>query len=321
MIGWKPGEKIDLPGVYPSIPIDDYHSDICVGHSTSHSMLELLFRKSPAHYFDRHPMNPEREVSEATEAMNLGRAAHHLFLGEREFGKHYVARPKLAPDGAKWHGNNLSCKAWMAKQAKAGLTVLTPDQIDRIQRMRKSLAQEPLIQAGILDGRIEQSFVWQDDETGIWCKARPDVVPNDSGDFVDLKVVADISETAIRRQIAALGYHRQAAMVLEGAHRLLDIPWILRDHGNGEGMSFTFVFVESVRPHCVQVVTLKPIAIQSARADNHAALKVLRNCLDNDDWPGPSGRQVSDYYIDLPKYAIEDDEYRRARLLDHIRGA
>lgn len=300
--------KITEPGVY-EMSLAEYHGDICEGHSTSHSALDRIFMNSAAHYWDRCYANPDREEPTETEAMVLGRAAHHLFLGEKDFGKHFVMRPDEAPDGRAWHGTNKSCVRWQAEQARLGLSVLTPNQGEAIKRMAKRLHEEPMVQAGLLDGEIERSLIWKDRETGIWLKARPDVIPNNTGDFADLKVVADISEEGIQRNVEKFGYHRQAALVLEGAHHVLGYPLRIREPGE-DGMSFTLCLVESTRPHCVEIVSLRRDDIERGMIENRWALRYLRRCLDTGEWPGPSGHQRDARYLGLTKWATEDNEYR-----------
>ena len=38
----------------------------------------------------------------------------------------------------------------------------------------RALAAHPIVQAGILYGEVEQSMLWKDEETGLWCRARPE---------------------------------------------------------------------------------------------------------------------------------------------------
>jgi hypothetical protein len=307
-IGWQPGGFVTEPGIYPSIPLDDYHGKITKEHSVSHSGLERLWSQSPAHYWDRSPYNPDADVDEPTEPMILGRAAHHLFMGERGFKDHFVARP-LRLAGYEWNSRRNEHKAWLEEQAKKGLTVLLPSQIESIMGMRRALAAEPLVQQGLLSGRIEQSLVWRDPVTGVWIKSRPDAIPTEGGDFVDLKCVSSVTPNDLSRMIGDRGYHRQGATICEGAHHCLGLP--LKFGGPGEeGLSFTLVFVETKRPHCVEIVTLKPGDLQRGVQENHAALRLLKRCLDSNDWPGPSGHQADARYIGIPEWQQRQDEYR-----------
>ncbi len=306
------GSKISKPGIYAGVPMDAYHGDLCVDHSASHGGLDRIITGSPKHYFDRWYGNPDREPDEPTKSMILGKAAHHLFLGEREFAKHFIRRPEIAPDGTgrKWNGNNNACIDWLELQAKKKLTVLTLENVEAIMRMNKALAAEPLIQGGILNGHIEQSFVWKDSETGLWMKARPDVVPNTTGDFVDLKVIADISDEGMQRSIHSFGYHRQGALTIEGAAILLEQPPVIRSEPGGEGFSWTLVFVEADRPHCVRIRTLKIEELQDGMKQNRLARRLLKRCIDRNEWPGPDGHQRDADWIERSPWQKSQDDYR-----------
>jgi hypothetical protein len=311
-IGWKPGEYVTEPGCYPSIPLDVYHGQITETLSVSHSLREKAWSLSPAHMWNHCPYNPDHEPVEPTEPMILGRAAHHLFLGERNFTKHFVARPsRLA--GYAWNSNRTEHREWLTKQEGLRLTVLKPEQVKAITGMGRALAKEPMIQQGLLSGRIEQSLIHRDPDTGIWIKSRPDAVPNDSGDFVDIKVVADISDEGLARAIGERGYHRQGATILEAAHHTLGYD--LKIAGPGEdGMSFTLVFIEAKRPHCVEIITLKPDDLKRAIDENHLTNKLIKRCLDEGDWPGPSGRQSDARYLGVREWNRRADEYRAAQI-------
>ena len=306
-LGWQPGGYVTEMGLFASIPLDDYHGRITEEHSVSHSGLERIWSESPAHYWDKCPYNPDAQPDVPTESMILGRAAHHLFMGERNFQKLFVRRP-LKHAGYLWNSNRTEHKEWLVEMAGKGLTVLLQSQIDAIMGMRRSLAAEPLMQQGLLSGRIEQSMFYRDPGTGIIVKSRPDTVPTDT-DYVDLKCVASVKSDDLARMIGDYGYHRQGATVLEAAAHTFKLP--LKFAGPGEGgLSFTLVFVETKRPHCVEIVTLKPIDLQRGMEENHAALRLLKRCLDTNDWPGPSGRQQDARYIGVPSWQAQKDERR-----------
>lgn len=289
------GQPISEPGAYLNVPMSVYHGDPCVGPSVSSSGLRKIFIESPRHYWNESPYNPDREEIAQTEAIILGRAAHHLLLGEGDFLKHFAIRPEKAPDGRAWNGNNLTCKQWLAERELEGITVLTPTQVEQVKGMAKSLADEPIVQGGILNGRVEVSLFWRDEETGIWLKSRPDVIPNDSGDVSDMKCVADVSDEGISRGLADRGYHQQGALVGEGFRQVFDI----------EMEHFTLVYVEAKRPHCVRFDEVAPDEIQAGAAENRAALRMMRRCLDQNYWPGPKSTQGDGGYVRRAKYAAE----------------
>ncbi len=273
---YVPGVKVDIPCAIRNMPMDVYHGQPCVGPSISSSQLRTIFSKSLAHYWNQSPLNPDREPFQDTEATILGRAAHHLLLGEGEFNRFFVLRPTKAPDGRDWHGANKTCKDWLAEQALEGLTVIKPDQLDYIKGMSQSLAREPALQGGILNGHVELSMFYPDPETGIWVKSRPDAVPNDA-DGADLKCVADVFDDGISRGLGDRGYHQQAALTFEAVRYVF-----------GRTMeNFFLVYVEQKRPHSVRVDTIHPDDVQAGIEENSAALQLFSRALSDNYWPGP----------------------------------
>ncbi len=85
-------------------------------------------------YWIHSPLNPRRIDRTESEAFILGRGAHHLLLGEDDFGRYFVARPEEL-NGKAWNGNRTDCREWMELAAEAGQTVLTPGQMDSIKGM------------------------------------------------------------------------------------------------------------------------------------------------------------------------------------------
>jgi len=299
------GKKITKPGVY-DMPLLAYHGQPCDGPSVSSSSLRTIFTKSPAHFWVSSSLNPNAVPQEDTDAFILGRAAHHLLLGEDDFSTLFIVRPDEL-DGEKWQGNRKACKAWLAHQQAAGRTVLKPEQIEKIRGMAKSLSRHPLIQAGILNGEIEKSLIFRDKETGIWIKSRPDTIPNDGGDVADLKTTThtgfDIDDSASK-----LRYDAQAAITKWALKAVLDI----------EMTSFSLVFVEKEPPHCVDVLTIQSEDIQRAEDDMRVALRVLRHCLDTGDWFGPSGTQNDARFLAFSQRVRERAEHRRDFLMREI---
>lgn len=276
--------RIDKTGIY-RINMETYHGDCCAGPSVSSSGLRTIFNESPAHYFVNSYLNPKRGDQADSEAFVLGRAAHHLLLGEDAFSTLFSMRPEKFDS---WRTE--ASKTWKAEQENQGRTVLLPSQIEQIRGMARSLAAHPLVQAGILNGDIERSLIYQDETTGVWCKSRPDAIPNDSGDFADLKTTISVGDEDLRRTIGDNSYHMQAALVATAWKAV-----------SGKDLtSFSLVFVEKKAPFCSRVVTLKTDDIARGIRQNAHALKVFANCIKTGEWPGP-GRADAEY-LDLPAW-------------------
>ncbi|MCX5569642.1 PD-(D/E)XK nuclease-like domain-containing protein [Kaistia nematophila] len=303
-----PDGVITSKGCYVDLDIERYHGQCTDGPSISSSGLRTIFIDSPAHYWKSSAINPNRIPYVPTEPMVLGKAAHHLLLGERDFGRLFTVRLAKAPDGRDWNGNNASCRAWLAEQAHAGLTVLTSGQIEAIRGMHASLQAHPLITAGILDGAIEHSMIWQDEETGIWLKARPDAIPTASGDFADLKTAAGVAPEDLSRAVSDGRLDMQAALVKWGAKAVLGI----------EMNDFALVFVEKTPPHCVEVRVIRPDHIEEAEGDLRAAIRLFAKCLKTNTWPGPGGTSVDPAPIGLSDFARRRAADRRAFIQQEI---
>lgn len=92
------GQKVTKPGMYSKMPLADYHrGDICDGPSVSSSGLRTLWSKSPKHFWDKSPLNPNRVVDDDEDekkALILGRATHHLMVEQARFSAEFIQRPR-----------------------------------------------------------------------------------------------------------------------------------------------------------------------------------------------------------------------------------
>lgn len=287
------GEVIKEPGIYSGVPIDVYHGQTWLdGPSISSSGLRKISSESPAHFYCEWSGNPDREESTPSRALVLGQAAHHLLLGEDHFSTRFIMQPEEL-GGAAWQGNRKECRAWLGIQSMAGRIVLKPDELKTIKGMARSLAAHPMVKSGILNGRVERSMVWKCKDTGLWKKARPDCIPTDSGDFVDLKTAVSVFDDDLRKSIFEHGYHQQGSLICEGWAALT---------GQKE-TSFTLVFVEKSPPYCARVVSVTDEDLTRGEAQNFAAMEIFASCLASGNWPGP-GRHDGEY-MHIPQWAAD----------------
>jgi hypothetical protein len=282
------GAPIRAPGIYSDIPLSRYHQgDIAVGPSVSSTTLRRLWNESPAHAWAHDPANPNRIVEDDSEAYVLGRATHHLICGQAGFSDEFIVRPTQAPDGRDWHGSNKSCIKWLAEQKRIGRTVLTMAQVEQIKGMAIALGENALVQEGILNGLIERSLLWQDPETQLWIKVRPDNIPNHSGDYADLKTTESTLYNRVQHSIGSFGYHMQASLVLQAA-QALDLP----------AETFSLVFVEKAKPHCTRVLQLRDEDLKRGALQNRYCLRIYADCIASGNFPGPGDDRDAEY-VDL----------------------
>lgn len=308
----EPGALITEPGIYSNVPIERYHSSgLFLEPSVSSSGLRTIFNDSPMEYWIQSPLNPLRLPPKQTEAFTLGRATHHLLLGEPDFLKYYAVRPEMYL-GSKWNSTRTVCKEWEAEKLLQGIEILKPAMWSAIQGMAgilpwqinledSGLKNSPLVQAGVLNGLVEHTVCWRDEETGIWVKIRPDNIPTSDGDGADLKTTIDVGYEELQRTIGKYRYDIQAAMIREGLRRVLGL----------DASNFIFIFVMNEPPHLVRPVQIKPSEMDEADKDWRVALRTMRKCLDQGRWPGPGGTQTDAVWIERLSWAIKQAEARR----------
>lgn len=312
------GVQITQPGIYSGIPLESYHApNICIGPSISSSGLREIFgeNKSPKHFYAHWNGNPNRIEKPESRAFVIGRAVHHLMLGERFFAKLFCVQPDEWPDERgelkPWHNARTVCKAWNAARRKEGRAWLTPKEVESIKQMAISISNHPLVKQGALNGQIERSLFWIDKETGIWLKARPDAIPTDSGDYVDLKTTHSVHWSDLQRTMRDFAYYRQAGLVRAACRRVLDMEW----------HSFTLIFVEKGTPWCTRDVRCDDEDLHRGDRANRAALRIFAKCLKDNHWLGPGegnegnerlplsphGREAMDAKLKLEGLADNED--------------
>lgn len=275
-IPWD-GTMIEMPGIYRDIPIDEYHGniDLLDGPSISKSGLKNLLPihgGSPKRFWKLWAQNPNHIQMERSDALDFGKAAHALLLGDEVFADKFAIRPEVYKD---WRTN--AAKEWRQDMIEMGRTCIKQDDFDLIRAMREDAAQNEMVKAGIFEGRIERSMFWKDEATGIWIRTRPDVIPNASGLFGDLKTTASFDEDFLRRQMFDTDLFVQAAltrMVCRG----LRIPF----------ETFVLVFVlkdaDNITDTCH--VEIAEEDIDRGELLVRWCLDTISGCLKVGEWPG-----------------------------------
>ncbi len=282
------GKMITQNGIYAGISLDDYHGkvDLLDGPSVSKSALKWLIPThggSPKAFWGRWAWNKDHVEQKTSEALDFGKAAHCLLLGDEVFKDRFTIRPDHRiedmtlpeKDRRAWNANANDCKAFLKDAQKRRLTVITSDQFERIGRIHADASKHPLVREGILNGRIERSMFWKDPETGIWLRARPDAIPKADGVFADLKTAGKFDEDFLERQIFDAGYYLQAAitrMVCRG----LGIPF----------ETFTLLYVLNDDVPDTAHVEIDEFDIDRGEKVVRWCLRTIRQCLDTGEWPG-----------------------------------
>lgn len=283
--------KINAPGIYE---IDEaaYHgSEICAGPSVSSSGLRTLLSECPAKFWWHSPLNPKRE-ERSKPGFDFGKAAHHFLLlgGDAFFERFFITDPDL-------HPNTKEAKAQKAQAIGEGKTFIGADDFEKIRAMAEALKAHEFAWAAFANGRAEPTLAWQDAETGVWCRTRPDTLPNALTHIPDYKTARSAKLADFQRDIRNYGYHMQAAWYLDGIEAVTGT----------KPQSFFFVVQEKEAPFLINVINLDTVAIEWGRLQNRRALRLFAECLSAGRWPGYSEDVET---VGLPNWALRELQTR-----------
>lgn len=269
IIEWD-GKKITKAGRYSGLPIEVYHGDCTDGPGISSSGLRTIESQSPLHYWAKSYLNPDRDPEEPKDHFDFGKAAHTLMLGEAEFAKSFAVRPDAFDS---WRTK--ASQEWRDEQRASGRGVLVPSDLAGLLGAAKVIAAHPFAQ-DLLRGAVEHSLIWQDKETGVWLKSRPDVIPAADGILADLKTTTDASPRGVANSIATYGYAMQGALAAMGMEETMGVTMT----------DFVLVFVEKSAPYAINVVQVDPNWIFWARKQVRRAINRFAECVSKNEWPG-----------------------------------
>lgn len=305
------------PGVYPNLPIEQYWQIDAVNHSTLSK-----FDPTPAHAFEamRHPEKPAK-------VQDLGHLAHVAILEPKLFERLYVCFDEWlkTPSGSialeaftavrknrlekgeikkgldAYDRNTLEGKAMhRAFEADtAGRLPISLNDTYTIRGMSSALRNNSITSAFLTGGQREVTIVWRDEETGLLCKSRLDLINVFMGQsfICDLKTAMDAESRSFARACAKFNYDSQAAMYRAGVNALakhikaLDRSW-----------RFVHLVVEASRPYGVAVYELNDAAMGTGELKWRAWLKTYAECTSSGKWPCyPEGITP----LALPRYAVD----------------
>lgn len=286
--------QVTEPGAY-RMSMDLYHSQrVCPGPSVSSTGIRKAAAQSPLSFWKTSDMNPDRyPPKEESDALILGKAAHCLILGDEVFADHFAYVPEDAPKKptapqiaafkrtGKWSDAAAEGGPWwdaFEKEA-AGRALLTAEQVTKIGYMAENLAALPEARDALIGEMTEISMIWQDEQTGLWVKSRPDCIPTNGVHFGDLKTFspkgADLI-LAAQRAVTDHAYPVQMAMACEGAERL----W---------GMTASMcalIFTQTSEPYEPVPLMLDEEALHWGRVLFRDGLNKIAHGLKTGEWPG-----------------------------------
>lgn len=264
-------------GKHEKMSNEEYHR--LPGISRSHL---VTFKQSPFKYYAKY-LSENKRSKEATRDMILGSAFHTLVLEPHLFDEQYAIEPeavKLKDVGkVEYERYKRECaelegttKTILKYEDYITLTQMLNaiEQHDEAFAMIKGIAEKPL---------VESSYFWQDEETGLLLKCRPDILF--SSMIVDLKTTRQASTYQYQRDMCEGMYHVQAAMIREGVKQTtgIDIPHAFNICG------------EKTFPYEIGIKEFSAECMKRGYEEFRKLLKEMKQCIDTNKWPS--------YFIDV----------------------
>ncbi|EFG4795816.1 exonuclease VIII, partial [Escherichia coli] len=267
-----------VPGIYYGISNENYHA----GPGVSKSQLDDI-ADTPALYLWR--KNAPVDTTK-TKTLDLGTAFHCRVLEPEEFSNRFIVAPEF---NRRTTAGKEEEKAFLMECASTGKTVITAEEGRKIELMYQSVMALPLGQWLVESaGHAESSIYWEDPETGILCRCRPDKIIPEFHWIMDVKTTADIQR--FKTAYYDYRYHVQDAFYSDGYEAQF-------------GVLPTFVFlVASTTVECgrypVEIFMMGEEAKLAGQQEYHRNLRTLADCLNTDEWPAIKT-------LSLPRWAKE----------------
>lgn len=260
-------------GLFRGVPETVYHADR--GSLSSSGARKLLAPSCPA-LFQHAQDHPEHSA-----AFDLGSVTHRLVLG--------AGAEIVVVDADDWRSK--TAREERDEAHASGASPVLRKEFEQARAMSRAVGEHPVAAALLSSGEPELSGYWQDQETGVRCRFRPDWLTSADGRVVcvDLKTSTTAHPGTFARKAADFGYHQQAAWYREGLIEL----------GLSNDPRFLFIVQSKSAPFPVSVVEFDPEAIAIGNQANREARRAYAECAETGIWPGYS-QQITT--ITLPSY-------------------
>lgn len=256
---------------------EDYHDSAGV----SSSQLKYVVH-APAKY--KAMIDGEIDFNQ-TPAMALGTAVHIMALEPDLVDEQIIQKPKFSGPGAVLERKEFN-------DEHEGKVILSADQLAAARAMAANIMKLPDFKRISADSQNEMSGWYDDPETGLLCRYRPDM--RTEWCIADVKTCASAEKSAFSRQIYNLGYHISAAHYIAGDSVLMGT-----DH-----RQFIFICVESTAPHLAAVYVLDEEDLRFGEWQRARGLAKIKECQDKGEWPSYQGGIASS--IGVPHWAKKE---------------
>jgi len=276
--------RIRKPGIY-DLTAGEYLADPCAKPSLNRGVAQLLVDRSPAHAWVAHPRYGAKNAAaeDTPDSTDVGSAVHAAFLlGEDlvvEFGF-----SSWRSEAAKARRNATRAEGKIPLLGDKAATVRAV--LDRLYAFRQRTG-------AFTRGKAEQTVIWQ--EGDVWCRAKPDWLPDDpTAPLWDLKVTGGVASAATWKYRAA-----EVAADLQSVMYPRGVAAVRKRSPDG----MRFLVIEEEEPHGIRVFRYSGEAEEIALAKFERGVELWRECQATDRWPNYDDAEV---FLDAA-YGARDD--------------
>lgn len=218
-----------------------------------------LMERSPAHF--------KHGLTEETDSMRMGSAAHMAILEPEKFTNRYTIFTGKVRRGKEWESFEFDATA-------GGMEILNQREMSEVSKMRDAVLSNPhaveLLNTATAR-EITAQWTTETEDAVFKCKGRLDAIGPTC--IVDLKTTQCSSPEMFKQSMRKYGYHGQAAWYVDG---------------QTQSLPYYIIAVESSAPYCVTVFKLSESVIESGRQLYHSLLSRLHQCQSANRWSGYS---------------------------------
>lgn len=233
--------------------------------------------KSPKHY-----KWAKENPREDTVGLLKGRGTHTAVLEPERFLLDYALFKGKVRRGKEWDA---------FKELHKEENILKPNEYQHCMVVAKAVHAHPAASAILKVAKREETISWIDEETGLHCKARLDLIWDGLG---DLKGVRSVHPRALPSEVARMMYHGQLAFYREGVRVT-----------TGKNMRCYLICAEHAAPHDVVVREIDEDGLYAGWEMVRLLLNKVAECKAANRWPGLSDEIET---LQLPAWVWPEDE-------------
>lgn len=247
----------------------------------------------------------DSENNKTSDAMDIGSAAHVIYLEPEKVESEIVII--TADNWLTKDAREQRAQAYLNKKIP-----LLPKNWDLIFLMRDGFFKNKAVAEYTKNVLIEQTLIWKDPITGIWCKARPDIIGKDPAGnpfMANFKTQANIHPDKFAAVVNERGYHQQADWYLQG-YKII----------TGEILDYVYLAQEKEAPYMAAPFRVGNQSMEAAFRLNRRALQLYADCLAKNEWHGYRAYNQMDrdtvITVDIPAWAMMrlEDRFEQERI-------